>query len=136
MSFSSFIYSLVNKSVPAIKRCAELGDKVIIGVTGDSDATGYKRQPIISQEQRVEIIAALREVDVVLCPCPLVVTEEFMSDYGIDLVVHGFANDADAERQNDFFEPPMRLGKFKRIPYYHQLSTTDIIEKIKDVKFD
>ena len=109
---------------------------MIIGVTGDSDAASYKRQPIISQEQRVEIIASLQEVDVVVCPCPLVVTEEFMDEHGIDLVVHGFASDADAERQRDFFEPPIRLGKFRRIPYYHNLSTTDIIEKIKDAKFD
>ena len=59
-----------------------------------------------------------------------------MTDHGIDLVVHGFINDADLEKQRDFFAPPMRLGKFKRIPYYDKLSTTNIIEKIKSDNFD
>ena len=31
----------------AIQQCAALGDRVIIGVTGDSDAASYKRAPIM-----------------------------------------------------------------------------------------
>lgn len=33
----------------AIEQAANLGDRLIVGVTGDDDATGYKRKPIISQ---------------------------------------------------------------------------------------
>eukprot|EP00536_Pseudo-nitzschia_multiseries_P000776 jgi/Psemu1/179419/e_gw1.9.175.1 len=73
----------------AIRQCAALGTKVILGVTGDDDATGYKRQPIVPQDERVAIVSALREVDQVVCPCPLVVTKEFMDTHEIDLVVHG-----------------------------------------------
>eukprot|EP00521_Asterionellopsis_glacialis_P010177 CAMPEP_0195303040 /NCGR_PEP_ID=MMETSP0707-20130614/32149_1 /TAXON_ID=33640 /ORGANISM="Asterionellopsis glacialis, Strain CCMP134" /LENGTH=400 /DNA_ID=CAMNT_0040366473 /DNA_START=9 /DNA_END=1211 /DNA_ORIENTATION=+ len=54
-----------------------------------------------------------------------------MNERGIDLVVHGFANDADAERQSEFFEIPIQMGKFQRIQYYEGLSTTDIIGKIR-----
>jgi len=115
----------------AIRQCAELGSRVIIGVTGDVDATGYKRPPIISEANRVAVVEALREVDAVICPCPLVVTEAFMTQHRIDLVVHGFANDADAARQQEFFATPIALGKFQRIGYYHGLSTTDIINQIR-----
>lgn len=115
----------------AIKRCAELGEKVIIGVTGDADASDYKRPPIISQENRVAVVEAIKDVAYVVCPCPLVVTEAFMVEHGIDLVVHGYANEADALRQEQFFTIAMQLGKFKRIPYYEGMSTTDIIRKIK-----
>jgi len=59
-----------------------------------------------------------------------VVTDAFMAEHQIDLVVHGFANDADAEKQREFFEYPISVGKFKRIDYYKELSTTDIIRKI------
>jgi cytidyltransferase-like protein len=114
----------------AIQQCAKLGNHVIIGVTGDEDATGYKRRPIVPQAERVAIVEALSMVDSVVCPCPLVVTKEFMEKMRIDLVVHGFANDADAERQNQFFEVPMKLGKFQRISYYRGLSTTDRIQSI------
>ena len=117
----------------AIRHCVKLGDRVIIGITGDVDAAGYKRPPIICERERIAIIAALREVDAIVCPCPLVVTEEFMDKAGIDLVVHGFANDDDAKRQEVFFEPPMRLNKFQRIPYYDGQSTTDILNKIRSM---
>ena len=120
----------------AIKHCTKLGNKVIIGVTGQQDASGYKREPIIAESERVAIISAIKGVDFVICPCPLVVTEDFMDDHNIDLVVHGFSSEADAERQRVFFETPIRLGKFQRIPYYNKLSTTDILMKIRALEED
>lgn len=114
----------------AIEQCKDLGDTVIIGVTGDADAADYKRPPVISQEHRIAVVAALAGVDKVICPCPLIVTEEFMRDNDIDLVVHGFANDNDAERQYEFFRIPMEIEKFQRIQYCPLLSTSDIIQKI------
>lgn len=115
----------------AIQQCATLGTRVILGVTGDVDAAGYKRPPIVPQEERVAIVEALDMVDHVVCPCPLIVTEEFMKEQGIDLVVHGFANDEDAERQRDFFQIPIDLGKFRRISYHTGLSTTERIQIIQ-----
>lgn len=75
----------------AIEQCAALGDRVIVGVTGDDDAAGYKRPPVVCEDDRVAVIAACRWVDEVICPCPLVVTEQFMGEHSIDLVVHGFS---------------------------------------------
>ncbi|KAL9188543.1 hypothetical protein ACHAXT_006921 [Thalassiosira profunda] len=115
----------------AIQQCAALGDRVIIGVTGDDDASGYKRRPIISESERTAIVKALKVVDDVVCPCPLVVTKDFMSEWDIDLVVHGFANPEDKERQREFFQTAMDEGKFAEISYYSQLSTTDILGRIR-----
>jgi len=56
----------------------------------------------------------LKYVDETVCPCPLVVTEGFMRQRKIDLVVHGFADAADEQRQrNDFFEIAIRENKFR-----------------------
>ena len=115
----------------AIEQCSALGDRVIIGVTGDEDASGYKRKPIMSEVDRTAIIKALKVVDEVVCPCPLVVTEEFMKEKNIDLVVHGFANPGDKERQREFFHIAMDQGKFQEIDYYSNQSTTDIIRRIQ-----
>lgn len=117
----------------AIRQCSRMGRRVVIGVTGDLDATGYKRQPIVPEEERCAIVKSLKEVDQVVCPCPLVVTQEFMNKLGIDLVVHGFANDADADRQREFFDFPMQTGRFQRISYYHGMSTTDRIKNIQSL---
>jgi cytidyltransferase-like protein len=117
----------------AIETCAKLGDRVTIGVTGDKDATGYKRRPIVPEEERCAIVRSVGLVDEIVCPCPLIVTEDFMEAFGIDLVVHGFANDADADRQREFFEIPMKTGRFQRIPYYLGMSTTDRMRAIQNL---
>ena len=113
----------------AIRKCVELGDKVVVGVCSDGDAEGYKRRPIINERDRVAIIGALRGVDKVICPCPLVVTDDFMESEGIDLVVHGFADDADFEKQREFFAAPIARGAFKRIEYSPRDSTTSILAR-------
>ena len=89
------------------------------------------RPPVIPEAHRVAIITALKGVDAVVCPCPLVVTESFMVGQGIDLVVHGFASDADAEKQGDFFAAPKAMGRFRKIRYSSLESTTGIIDRIR-----
>lgn len=103
--------------------------ELIVGVVSDSDAESYKRKPIIQEEDRVEIIKQIKWVDDVICPCPLIVTTEFLKENRINLVVHGFVNDDDRTRQESFFEKIK--DQFQEIPYYSKISTTDIIKKIK-----
>ncbi|KAL7460198.1 hypothetical protein ACHAXS_000661 [Conticribra weissflogii] len=55
-----------------------------------------------------------------------------MEERGIDLVVHGFADPRDKERQREFFQYSMDEGKFREIPYYSKLSTTDVIRRIQE----
>ncbi|EJK48155.1 hypothetical protein THAOC_33076 [Thalassiosira oceanica] len=80
------------------------------------------------QAERTEIIQSLEYVDETVCPCPLLVTEDFMRQRNIDLVVHGFADAADEQRQRkEFFEIAIRENKF---------STSDIIAQIERCKDD
>lgn len=105
---------------------------LIVGVVGDKDCESYKRTPIISEDDRVEIIKNIKFVDEVVFPCPMTITLDFVEKNKIDLVVHGFSNDADREKQKEFFAPIINSGKFKEIDYYSKISTTDIIKKLKN----
>ena len=104
---------------------------LIVGVISDKDAQDYKRLPVISQEDRTEIIKNFEIVDEVIENAPLIITEDFVCRNKIDLVVHGFCNEDDWEKQKLFFEYLIKEGKFQRIDYYSKTSTTDIINKIK-----
>jgi len=115
----------------AIKKCRTFGDIIIIGVVSDESCMTYKRKPIINEDDRVEIIKNLKDVDEIVFPCPLIVTEKFIVDNNIDIVIHGFSNESDLEKQKEFFEIPIKLNKFKTIKYYDKISTTDIINNIK-----
>ena len=115
----------------SIKKCMEFGDEIIIGVVSDKDALSYKRLPIINENDRVEIIKSLKIVNSVIFPCPLVISRDFIKKNKIDIIVHGFFNDEDFEKQKSFFKIPIEMGVFRTIDYYNKISTTEIIKKIK-----
>jgi len=117
----------------AIKKAREIAGKngkVIIGVVSDEDVKSYKRQPIINEKDRVEIISNIKMVDQVIFPCPMSTTKEFLEKNNIDLVVHGFSDENDWNKQQIYFKNVIELGKFKRIEYSNKCSTTSIIQSI------
>ena len=105
---------------------------LIVGIISDEVAKDYKRKPVICHKDRIEIIKSINIVDEVIINPPLIVTLDFVKKNNIDLVVHGFSDDSDWEKQKSFFKELINVDKFKRIDYYKETSTTDIIKKIKD----
>ena len=103
---------------------------LIVGVISDEDALSYKRLPIISFDDRCEIIKSIKYVDKVIEKSPLIIDKKFLSKYFIDLVVHGFSSIEDEKNQLCFFEELIKLGKFEKVPYYDKISTTEIINRI------
>jgi choline-phosphate cytidylyltransferase len=117
-----------------IKHCKETFDDVflIVGIVNDKDATEYKRPPIYCENDRYEIVSNIKYVDKIVKDAPLIIDEKFMNEHQIDHVIHSFSNEADEEKQKEFYKFPIMLNKFMKIKYYTSISTTDIIQKIKD----
>ena len=63
---------------------------------GDDAAAAYKRRPVQPLAQRMIVLEACRYVDDVVGNPPMPVTEEFLDEHAVDLVVHG--DDLDEER--------------------------------------
>ena len=63
----------------------------------------------------------------------MILDEDFINLNKIDLVCHGFVNDDDYNKQLNFFSVPIKLGKFRKINYQNNLSTSDIIINIKKI---
>lgn len=103
---------------------------LLVGIVSDEDATDYKRKPIISFEDRCEIIKSIGIVNRVIEKCPLIVTPEFIKKNNISMVVHGFSNEQDWIKQQSFYENI--IDNFSKIEYYDKISTTEIINKIKN----
>ncbi len=111
----------------AIKQMKDYGTYTIIGVVSDVDATSYKREPVIPEEHRVEMIKQCKYVNEVIFPCPMVLTPDFIESNHIDLVVHAFKDEADYQKQHKFFKDV----NLCIVPYSTLESTTDIIERVK-----
>ena len=105
---------------------------LIVGVVSDKDCESYKRTPIINEKDRLEIVKSIKFVDEIIFPCPLKITMNFVKENNIDLVVHGFSNDQDREKQKIFFEDIINNNVFQEIEYYDKISTTDIIKKLSE----
>lgn len=128
------IFDLFHRGhLESLKQANDLYDNtyLIVGVISDKTSKDYKRLPVINESDRVEIIKSLKIVDEVIVNPPLNITKEFVEENKIDMVVHGFADDNDWEKQKDFFKFLIDVNKFKRINYYQRTSTTDIIKNIK-----
>lgn len=119
-----------------IKCCKNAFEDVflIVGIVNDKDATGYKRPPIYCENDRYAIVENIKYVDKVIRDAPLIIDEAFMNEHQIDYVIHSFSNEADAEKQQEFFKVPIRMNKFMKISYYSSISTTDIIKKITETR--
>ena len=116
----------------SLKKCKNIYENVtlLVGVVSDEDATLYKRKPIINFEDRIEIVRSIKYVDEIIEKCPLVITENFIKKYNIDLVLHGFSNEEDELKQEIFFKDVKNLGVFRKIDYYDKESTTGIIDRV------
>lgn len=109
-----------------LKQAKQLGDYLIVGIISDEDVETYKRKPIITLSNRVPILENCSLVDKVIPASPLKITEDFLRIHNIDVVVHG-----DDSKQEEFFKVPIDLNKMEYVKYTPNISTTDIIKKIK-----
>ena len=110
-----------------IKRSAEAGDYLIVGVHSDKSVESYKRKPIIEEDQRYEIVRSCRYVDEVIEDAPLVITRSFIEQHGIGCVIH--VDDISTEMKRQHHEA-IQLGIVEYLPRTEGISTSEIIERI------
>ncbi len=101
---------------------------LIVGIHSDEDCVSYKRKPLFSMEDRVEIVRACKYVDEVIPNAPLEISQDFLRLHNIDIVVHG--DDMTEFHRNVNYRVPIELGIMRTVPYYKGISTTEIIKEI------
>lgn len=106
------------------------GDWLIVGVLSDEVVAAYKRQPIMTLDERVAVIAACRHVDEVIPNAPDVVTREFMDEHDISVVVHG--SDITREICEAMYGAALDAGKLRTVEYTAGISTTDLIRRVRE----
>lgn len=107
-----------------ITRAAELGDRLVVGVSADALNIRKKgRAPVFSEGERMEIVAALKPVDHVFREDSLEQKRDYLVQYGADILVMG---DDWAGRFDEFND----VCKVVYLPRTPAISTTALIEKI------
>ena len=112
-----------------IKKVYNLGYTVIVGIHSDKTVESYKRKPILTMKERIEVIQSCKYVSLIIEDAPLIITKEFLDKHKIDMVFHAHPLEED-EKYQHMYKIPSILHKFTRTPYTNGISTTDIINRI------
>lgn len=115
--------------VELLRAAHELGDHLVVGVLSDESASTYKRRPIMTLAERVAVIEACRYVDEVIPDAPLRLTQAFLDEHDLALVVHG--DDLDVEGAAEVYGPAVATGRLRLVPRSSDISTTDLIDRVR-----
>jgi len=116
-----------------LERARKLGDMLVVGIHSDETAAEYKRQPVMTMRERIQVISACQFVDEVIPDAPLVVTREWIEEHELDLVVHG--DDLDEESLGMMYGIPRDMGILQLVPYANGVSSTEIMERVRRRSF-
>ena len=76
--------------VRVLQRAAELGDRLVVGVSADALNIAKKgRPPVFNQDERLDIISALKVVDEVFVEESLELKRDYIVEHGADVLVMG-----------------------------------------------
>ena len=109
-----------------LRQVKKLGNYLLVGVVKDDDVESYKRLPVIKYENRLQMLEECRLVDKVI-PAELLITKDFINRNNISVVAHG-----DDDEQVDFFRVPREMGIMKYVSYTKGISTTQLIQSLKN----
>ena len=110
-----------------IERAAALGDRLVVGVSADALNERKKgRAPVFSQDERLEIVAALTPVDAVFVEESLELKRDYIVEHEADVLVMG----DDWAGKFDDLKDVCEVVDLSRTP---AISTTALIEKISGV---
>jgi len=111
------------------RKAKALGDYLIVGVHPDNIVKKYKRKPIMSYEDRVEILKSIKEIDLVVEDCRNVrypTVKDNIKKYNVNIIVHG-------DDYNPAYEEELKDLDVKSVlvPYYTKTSTTSLLKEIR-----
>ena len=108
-----------------LRRAAELGETLVVGVSTDELNISKKGRPTVySQNERMEIVSAVRCVDVVFLEESLEQKREYIQTYTADVLVMG-------DDWQGKFDDMKDICEVIYLPRTPAISTTALIEKIR-----
>jgi D-beta-D-heptose 7-phosphate kinase/D-beta-D-heptose 1-phosphate adenosyltransferase len=115
-----------------LEQCRQAGDVLVVGLNSDASVRKLKGQerPIVAQEQRAEVVAALEAVDYVVIfdePDPLQVITRLVPD----VLIKGGDWTPETIIGRDIVEAGG--GRVFAIPLMDGMSTTGIVKKMRDL---
>ena len=114
--------------VEFFRRARELGDRLVVGVPSEATIADYNPAPIMTMDERIDVVRACRHEDRVVPDAPRHDTAAFLDSIGADFAVHG--DDITPEALDVSFPGLMAAGRMRLVPYTRTISTSQILARI------
>eukprot|EP00301_Raphidiophrys_heterophryoidea_P003367 c11522_g1_i3.p1 GENE.c11522_g1_i3~~c11522_g1_i3.p1 ORF type:complete len:261 (+),score=56.78 c11522_g1_i3:712-1494(+) len=115
----------------AFQNALKHGNRLFVGVCSDEDVARYKRNPIMTTQERIAVVSACQGVFKVIMNAPCTkgaLDEAFIREHNIHIVCLGEEYD---NPEDQWYAIPRRMGMVRILPRYQGLSTSDLIRRIK-----
>ena len=83
----------------------------------------------MTENERVDILRHCKWVDEIICPCPWIITLDFVNEHNIDFVAHD-DKPYGSVGQDDIYAEIKAAGKFMATQRTEGISTSDIIFRV------
>jgi len=123
----------------AFQNALTLGNRLLVGVVGDGDASKYKRPPIMSMAERIAEVEACKAVTKVIPNAPCFgLTQEFLDEHQIHVVAFGeeYLDKYPDPKDDPYYGYVRRLRIATALPRTKTLSTSELIKRIQSATSD
>lgn len=108
----------------------EASDKIYIGIHNDETVKSYKRQPVLTMEERIKVLSCCKYIDKIIPDAPLQISKAYIDLHEIDLIF--IPSNRTEEEIKQMVAVPYELGLVRQIPYTHEITTTELIRRIRE----
>ena len=117
----------------AMRQARALGSSLIVGVIADECIAEYKVPPVLTLEERCELVQSVRWVDTVIPGVPHTMDDQFTrfmaEGYGVTMVVHGEDSTIMPDGR-DAYQGPKNAGIYWVVPRTAGISTTELVRAL------
>ena len=105
---------------------------IVIGLHTDKSVEKYKRKPILTYQERYKVLESCKYVDEIIeFNYDMLIDRKFLKKYDADLLVHAHSKEEHKKYKQLWENIP---DNFKRFDYSQGISTTEIINRILEIK--
>ena len=107
----------------------EVGGVLVVGVHTDAEIMRTKGPPVMREDERMALVAAVKWVDELVLDTPYTPTVEFLDSLDIDFCVHGDDMSIAADG-TDAYGPVKAAGRIRIVKRTEGVSTTDLVGRL------
>lgn len=109
----------------------DTNNKLYVGIHNNQEVQTYKRTPVLTMDERIKILEYFPLINKIIPNAPLSINEEYIKLHNINIIC--IPDNLNQDEIKLMYDIPLKLGlNVEFFKYNHQISTSEIIQRIKN----